>query len=154
MHPGSSHDAAIWATCSERRLMEQNYNHGERNTFLLGDSGYPLENWLVTPFKNSTNDQKRFNSIHASVRNPIERCNGVLKGTFRCLLGERVLRYQPKKVIQIINVCCALHNMRIQDKMDIMEYAVEINETDNPIIEEEFSESSSIQIRQNIFNSL
>lgn len=103
---------------SERRKLEHDYENGERNTWLLGDSGYPLEKWLITPFKNqSTEQQRQFNHIHAQGRNAIERCNGVLKGTFRCLLGERKLRYQPPKVIKIVNVCCALYNMLLENNL-------------------------------------
>jgi hypothetical protein len=70
----------------------------------------------MTPFRSprENSPQEIFNDSHKSLRNVIERCNGVLKGRFRCLLGER---YQPNKVVQIINVCCALHNMCIRSNI-------------------------------------
>ena len=119
-YPGSFHDAAVWSLSPDRKKLESNFNAGERNSWLLGDSGYPLEPWLLTPFKGTLNEsQRHFNFIHAKGRNPVERCNGVLKGTFRCLLGERKLRYEPEKVVKIINVCCALHNICLYYKLSI-----------------------------------
>lgn len=54
---------------------------------------------------------ERFNYKHSQCRNIIERCIGLLKSRFRCLLKARELHYTPEKVCQIINVCVMLHNM-------------------------------------------
>lgn len=79
----------------------------------VGDNGYPLEPWLITQFsrtdEGSAEDQ--FNAVHRQMRNCIERVNGVVKIRWRCLSGERMLRYQPKKVVKFANVCCALNNV-------------------------------------------
>ena len=149
-YPGSTHDAAIWSLSDDRRKLQQQFENGERNTWLLGDSGYPLEPWLITPFKNSlTEYQRQFNYMHAKGRNPIEKCNGVLKGVFRCLLGESKLRYQPKKVVKIINVCCALHNMRIFYKIPVSADDF-FSESTNNFGEHEFA----LRTRNNIMRSL
>lgn len=114
--PGSTHDAAIWHVSDDRAAMERAHRNGDKNSWLLGDSGYPLQPWLLTPYSNPTGHaQNKFNEHHISTRNVIERCNGVLKTRFRCLSSDNVLRYNPKKVSQIINVCCALHNICLKD---------------------------------------
>lgn len=83
----------------------------------LGDGGYKLKPFLMTPFRNPKDAAERcFNKKHASARNVVERCFGVLKNRFRCILGSRGLHYGPEKATQIINACCALHNMCIQYK--------------------------------------
>ena len=156
--PGSTHDAAIWAMSSERTKLERDYENGERNTWLLGDSGYPLEKWLITPFKNaSTEQQRQFNHIQAQGRNPIERCNGVLKGTFRCLLGERKLRYEPTKVIKIVNVCCALFNMCLENNLELInvdEIPAEESVDDEELESEEEDDESANEIRQILLNTV
>ncbi|XP_070168188.1 LOW QUALITY PROTEIN: putative nuclease HARBI1, partial [Polyergus mexicanus] len=48
-YPGARHDAYnIWSASAARRVMERAYNR-ERRTYLIGDSDYPLEPWLLTP---------------------------------------------------------------------------------------------------------
>jgi len=50
----------------------------------IGDSGYPLRPWLLTPINNPiTEAEKYYNTKHMSTRSLIERCNGVLKMRFR-----------------------------------------------------------------------
>lgn len=130
-HPGSTHDASIWETSQDRRVMTDLTDNGEESWFLgklwftcsfkinkilyfcLGDSGYPLELWLIVQFDNPEEGsaEDRFNVKHRKARNCIERTNGVLKLRYRCLLGERTMRYQPQTAVSFTNVCCALHNI-------------------------------------------
>lgn len=37
-YPGARHDAYIWANCSARRVMERQYEQGERKTWLIGNT--------------------------------------------------------------------------------------------------------------------
>lgn len=101
---------------------------------LLGDAGYPLEPWLLTPYRTPDigSPQARFNDIHSRCRNTIERTNGVLKNRWRCLLSARELHYTPAKAIKIINVCAALHNICIHFKSDLN---VPCEEVDIPEVE-------------------
>ncbi|XP_055628063.1 putative nuclease HARBI1 [Toxorhynchites rutilus septentrionalis] len=93
---GSNHDAHIWRISPVRTYFEQMHRNGGTQTKILGDAGYPSESWLVTPF-----------------RAPEE---GSLESDFnqRCLLGARQLHYTPTKCAQIVNVCCALHNICLE----------------------------------------
>ncbi|XP_055714740.1 putative nuclease HARBI1 [Phlebotomus papatasi] len=71
-HPGATHDAAIWNTSEERKFMQEIYNRGER-MWLLGDSGYPLEPWLITPYRSPTDRlQTEFNHKFSRIRTIIE----------------------------------------------------------------------------------
>lgn len=69
--------------------------------------------------------------MHISVRNVVERLNGVLKGRFRCLLRHRALHYHPIKAAHIINSCSILHNYIISREDHInFEYIEENNENE------------------------
>lgn len=78
--PGSTHDAFIWSNSGIYTIMSNNYYNGNRNSWLLGDSGYPTEPWLLTPVGNPPpgSPEARYNSALCSARNCVERCIGKL----------------------------------------------------------------------------
>ncbi|KAB0803507.1 hypothetical protein PPYR_00477, partial [Photinus pyralis] len=96
------------------------------------DSGYPCLPWLFVPIPNpNTNQQHNYNNNFKRCRSTVERCIGVLKGRFRCLLKDRTLHYEPRVAAQITLTCCVLHNIAIHynvqnldvmwDEMDVQE---------------------------------
>lgn len=92
-----------------------------------GDSDYALRPWMMTPvMDHNLNIATRYNNRQKSTRSLIERCNGVLKMRFRCLLKHRVLHYKPDICSKIINACTVLHNMCIHDKVPLLEVEDEI----------------------------
>lgn len=109
--PGGSHDAFIWRGSSLREVFTDGFIP-EKN-FLIGDSGYPLEPWMMTPFENEdTERRKKYNETHRRARNVVERCFGVLKSRFKCLSDSGgILMYAPNKVCRIVIACAVLHNI-------------------------------------------
>ncbi|XP_026824780.1 putative nuclease HARBI1, partial [Ooceraea biroi] len=105
--------------------------------FFSGDSGYPLELWLFTPFGNPNENtpEARFYTELTSVRNVIERINGILKGRFRCLSRHRTLLYHPTRATNIIYTGCVLHNIALNAGLilpeDDIEYRDPVNLFDN-----------------------
>ena len=83
--------------------------------FNIGDSGYPLEPWLLTPVNNpTTNGERKYNTAHCKTRNIVERSFGLLKSRFRCLSQSGgTLLYKPEKVCRIVVACAVLHNFCI-----------------------------------------
>ena len=77
--PGSQHDATIFENSNVRTHLE-----GLENSWLLGDSGYPLRKYLITPKLHPvTEAEVRFNTAHSRTRILVERAFGVLKSRFR-----------------------------------------------------------------------
>lgn len=103
-----------------REVLRSRYCAGHRNFWILGDAGYPLEPWLITPYRcpQPSSIEQFFNDTQSKCRNVVERTIGVLKNRWRCLLAARQLHYGPKKTVQIINVCSALHNICISFNSD------------------------------------
>ena len=82
--PGSVHDARIMRECPVFGLFETVPR--PLDGFILGDSGYMLREWLLTPYIHAANaPQQRYNDAHCATRCIIERCNGILKRRWHCL---------------------------------------------------------------------
>lgn len=79
----------------------------------IGDSGYSLRPWMMTPITDAVENspEASYNKKLMRCRSLIEQCNGVLKMRFRCLLKHRVLHYSPPTAAKIINTCAVLHNI-------------------------------------------
>ncbi|XP_071653587.1 putative nuclease HARBI1 isoform X3 [Temnothorax longispinosus] len=92
-YPGARNDAYIWSTSPIRRAMEFHYRRGERRTWLIGDAGYPLEPWLMTPLADFPENTQQFQYTQqlCKARNVVERFFGVFKSVWRCLSYQRVL---------------------------------------------------------------
>uniref|UniRef100_A0A672HG15 Putative nuclease HARBI1 n=1 Tax=Salarias fasciatus TaxID=181472 RepID=A0A672HG15_SALFA len=88
-----------------------------------GDRGYPLKPWLMTPVANpSTPQEQHYNRAHARSRAVVDHAVGLLKGRWLCLSNVGgILKYEPKKVCQIILACCVLHNLAIKRGVPLQE---------------------------------
>lgn len=120
-YPDARNDAYIWMTSPIRRVMEHWYNQGERKMYLIGDAGYPLEPWLVTPLAHYPRHtrQYHYNEKLCKARSIVERFFGILKGTWRCLSYQRTLMYTPEISGQIVNSYAVLHNMRVHYRLPL-----------------------------------
>jgi len=136
--PGSVHDSRI---LRESPLFEAFENNKPLNGLILGDSGYMLRDWLMTPILavRSAKDEA-YNKALCGTRCSVERCIGVLKRRWHCLHTE--LRVSPQRACRIICACVVLHNRAVQlRQQDIDEVATDgddddINDTDaevNPV---------------------
>jgi len=84
--PGRVHDVKVLRHSSLWEKVNELCQHGRFH--LLGDVAYPLRRWLLTPYRN-TGDLNRkqlcYNKSLSSKRQVIERTFGLLKGRFRRL---------------------------------------------------------------------
>ncbi|XP_049301680.1 putative nuclease HARBI1 [Anopheles funestus] len=122
-YSGSNHDAFIFEESPANLFFEERWREGDRQCKILGDSAYPSKPWLLRPFANSQPNsvEAEYNFKHAKARVIIEKTIGMLKGRFRCINGERQLHYTPTKCVRIVNVCCALHNLCIINRITELE---------------------------------
>ncbi|XP_049699813.2 putative nuclease HARBI1 [Helicoverpa armigera] len=105
--PGSTHDCMIFANSH----VKYHFENGEfGNGIILGDSGYELTNYLLTPFQNPDTPTKTlYNESQIRTRNVIERCFGVWKRRFPVLsIG---LRCRLPLAQDVIVACAVLHNL-------------------------------------------
>ncbi|KAL1256529.1 hypothetical protein QQF64_012074 [Cirrhinus molitorella] len=69
--PGSTHDSFIVRNSSVGNRLEAGAG---RDGWLLGDRGYPLKPWLLTPIAHpQTAEEVHYNTVHARARSVVER---------------------------------------------------------------------------------
>ncbi|XP_063771829.1 transcription termination factor 4, mitochondrial isoform X1 [Pseudophryne corroboree] len=136
--PGSTDDSSVL----NQTEIHDRFESGEFNGWLLGDSGYGVKPWLLTPFDNpATNSEIRYNLSHAATYSVMEQTIDVLKSRFRCLDNPNgVLLYNPEKVCKIIVVCCIIHNIAVLKNIDI-DIALDLR----PPIKDESIEDDTMQ---------
>ena len=80
--PGSTHDAYIWNNCDLKKWLENQPYIGH----LLGDSAYPLKQYLLTSVRDpQTQTERNFNSCHTRARQRVEDTFGRWKSRWLCI---------------------------------------------------------------------
>ncbi|XP_036346014.1 putative nuclease HARBI1 [Rhagoletis pomonella] len=137
-HAGANHDSFVFNVSDLKEHLQRNI---QSNSWIL-EAGSP---------------QARYNTIHSKARNIVERTIGILKSRFRCLLSVRGLHYSPAKSTQIVNACCALHNICQHFRVELSEEIATASSTEisneNLNIETE-DEDAARRIRNNILLSI
>lgn len=132
---GSGHDGNVFNDAKTKGLPMR------QGKYWLGDAGYALSKWVLTPYRGvryhlkefqdphpkPMNKEELFNLRHSSLRNVIERTFGVLKKRFPLLSSMHSYTFQTQKDL----VVCALmlHNF-------IREHAVYEDPFDDNFIQE------------------
>ncbi|KAJ9684182.1 hypothetical protein PVL29_016596 [Vitis rotundifolia] len=82
--------------------------------YIVGDAGFPLLPWLLTPYKGKglSDFQSEFNKRHFATRMVARRALARLKEMWRIIQGV-MWRPDTNKLPRIILVCCLLHNIVI-----------------------------------------
>ncbi|KAL3653134.1 hypothetical protein CASFOL_002815 [Castilleja foliolosa] len=119
--PGKMTDAAILQSSSLFKLCQE----GERLTkpeYLIGDSGFPLLPWLLTPYqgKGLSESEVEFNKRLVATHAVAQRALARLKEDWRMIHGE-MWRPDKHKLPRFILVCCILHNIGIDVEDEVLD---------------------------------
>ncbi|GFW07630.1 putative nuclease HARBI1 [Trichonephila clavipes] len=107
--PGSTHDSTVF---DHSYLMAHVETEVPSSYHLLGDSGYPLRSYPMTPFLNPVGaGQVRYNAAHARARNVVERQYGVWKKRFSCI--DTPFRCSLETAQTVIVATAVLHNLAL-----------------------------------------
>lgn len=134
--PGRSHDSGVLKQTSIWQEWEENGYRPFDGAVILGDAGYPLTEWLLTPFSPTvplSSDQEGYQRAHTHTRAVVEQSFGVLKMRFRKLFtgGLRITNMQS--AANLIEAAVVIHNMCIDVGDDLIEYLAEL-----PTVEEDW----------------
>lgn len=111
-YPGSVHDARVFRTSPLCETLAEKC----QDSYLLGDSAYPLSGYLLTPFTDKgllTPQQINYNIKHSSNRIVIEHCNGILKQKWRQLYHLKMRKI--RNIVHSIRACCVVHNLALSE---------------------------------------
>lgn len=149
-NPGSTHDATVL------RMSDLFQNSDAKilvGFVILGDSAFPLLQWLITPFRdcgNLTGQQRKFNREHSRSRQVIERSFGLLKCRFRRLLR---FKFSNMKILVLVLAACVLHNLCLSDR-DFIEVPDEFEACHGMPYARDGHQLQGIQTRQQTMNQL
>jgi len=124
--------AGIEGSCCDSRLWQFAFDQGftvPEGEFYLGDAGFALSFYCVTPYRGvryhlkefgSTNQRPRtrqefFNYVHSKMRNVIERCFGLMKVRSQVLHVKK--KYDLQTQVDFVYASAALHNF-LRDQCD------------------------------------
>ncbi|KAM3215645.1 hypothetical protein ACQJBY_067590 [Aegilops geniculata] len=110
----------------------------EVKEYIIGDAGYPLRPWLLTPYQlenglSLSGAKVEFNKRHSAAAAVALRALARLKETWKCLEGEGWRPNNQLEAYWTVDTCCILHNIVIDMEGDK---------------EEEKEENYSKQVRQ------
>ncbi|KAJ6350189.1 hypothetical protein OIU78_006375 [Salix suchowensis] len=122
-YPGSLSDAIVLQNSSFYKLSEEGKRLNgkkielqegmELGEYIIGDSGFPLLSWLLTPYQNALSDhQAEFNKRHSATQVVAQIALARLKEMWRIIHGPMWLP-DKSRLPRIIFVCCLLHNIVI-----------------------------------------
>nr|CAI5836611.1 unnamed protein product [Callosobruchus analis] len=105
--PGSSHDMTIFNNSSLRRHFDEGIYP---NCLLLGDNGYAVKPYLLTPLLNPDSHAERLYEAHIRTRNVVERTIGIWKRRFPILAYGCRLKLSTTLIIivataVVYNIC-------------------------------------------------
>ncbi|XP_022920357.2 putative nuclease HARBI1 [Onthophagus taurus] len=126
--PGSVHDSTIFNNSRIRARLE---NGDFQNGILLGDSGYPLREYFLTPLAEyRTRPEELYNEAHIRTRNTVERFFGNWKRRFPVLAYG--LRLKISTVMEVIVATAVLQNITrtVMAEENVAVLPDDINEAD------------------------
>lgn len=113
--PGSCHDQTVF----NNSRLKFNFENGQFGRFhLIGDSGYAVKPYLLTPLQNTNTEPERlYNEALIRTRNVVERQYGVWKRRFPVL--SRGIQVDINTALVIIIATAVLHNIAIDMNEDV-----------------------------------
>uniref|UniRef100_A0A5B7AWJ3 DDE Tnp4 domain-containing protein n=1 Tax=Davidia involucrata TaxID=16924 RepID=A0A5B7AWJ3_DAVIN len=149
--PGSMPDDKVL----EKSALYQRANRGLlRDVWLVGNSGYPLMDWVLVPYThpNLTWTQHAFNEKIGDVQSVSKEAFARLKGRWTCLQKRTEVKLQDLPVV--LGACCVLHNI-CEMRNEEMDPELRFELFDDEMVPETIARSlSSVQARDHIAHNL
>lgn len=125
----------------------------EIREYIVGDSGFPLTPWLLTPYqgKQVSEIKTEYNKRHFASRVVAQRALSRLKEMWRIIQGK-MWRPDKNRLPRIILACCILHNIVIDMEDGALDELPLTHHHDKGYKQEicEFADKSAVDIRDKL----
>ncbi|KAI4979042.1 hypothetical protein ZWY2020_015795 [Hordeum vulgare] len=119
------HDSNLFKECEKGDLLNGSkikvaLDGSEVGEYIIGDAGYPLLPWLLTPYKEEdlSDSKAEFNRRHSAATTRALKALARLEDTWKCLHGEAWWPADLETRSRMIYACCRLHNVVIEMEDD------------------------------------
>ncbi|KAK9075747.1 hypothetical protein SSX86_004076 [Deinandra increscens subsp. villosa] len=152
-YPGSMTDEQIL----EKSALYQRSKMGSlKNTRVIGNSGYPLKDWILVPYthKNLTWSQHSFNQKVNELNKIGKDAFMRLKGRWGCL--QKRIEVKLQELPMVLGACCVLHNIceMYNEEMDV-ELSFDLYDNEMEIeMESRGISVNALEARDNIAHNL
>jgi hypothetical protein len=122
----------------------------EIGEYIIGDAGYPLLPWLITPYEEEDLPYYKveFNRRHSTATAVAVRALATLKDTWKFLHGQAWRPQNMKELRKAVCVCCRLHNIVI----DMEEGFLPIAHLNKPL--RKFADEDAARVRDTLSQHL
>ncbi|XP_047080686.1 putative disease resistance protein RGA4 [Lolium rigidum] len=106
-----------WLNGSKLKVASDGSEVGE---YLIGDEGYPLLPWLLTPYQeeNLSDSKAEFNRRHSAATTWAQKALSMLQEKWKCLQEDVWWPENLQARFKMIQACCRLHNIVIDMEDD------------------------------------
>lgn len=123
--PGGTHDSRILENSNLINTLQ-----GLAGSYVLGDAGYALAHYIMTPLRNpNTNQETHYNVVHSRTRIVVERAIGIWKRRFPVL--QDPIRTHLDNTFVIIVAAAVLHNIALARDRALPDDAQEVDNNDD-----------------------
>uniref|UniRef100_A0ACD5Z3C2 Uncharacterized protein n=4 Tax=Avena sativa TaxID=4498 RepID=A0ACD5Z3C2_AVESA len=102
----------------------------EVGEYIIGDAGYPLLPWLLTPYQEEdlSDSKAEFNRRHSAATSFATKALARFQETWKFLQGQISYPFNAETLAEAIYACCMLHNIVIDMENDaVMRSTEELN---------------------------
>ncbi|KAM0866891.1 hypothetical protein ACQ4PT_042336 [Festuca glaucescens] len=99
----------------------------EVGEYLIGDAGYPLLPWLLTPYQEEdlSDSKAEFNRRHSAATTSLTKVLARFQDTWKFLQGQTLCPVNAETLAASIYACCLLHNIVIDMENDAAKPGIE-----------------------------
>nr|UBY06970.1 NBS-LRR disease resistance protein [Dasypyrum villosum] len=112
------HESYLFKMCKKGALLNGSKlkvasDGSEVGEYIIGDAGYPLLPWLLTPYQEEvlSDSQAEFNRRHNAATTCVQKALARFEDTWKYLQQETSCPVSPDTLVATIHACCYLHNI-------------------------------------------